>query len=44
MSEPSSTTSPRSGPISAEDDDALGFDGAEGLLRAWRAGCGPIRT
>ena len=35
MSDPSSTTSPRSSPISAEDADALAFDGAHDILRAW---------
>ena len=44
MSDPSSTTSPRSSPISAEDADALAFDGAQDILRAWCAGCGPTRT
>ena len=41
MSDPSSTTSPRSGLISAEGDDVLGFDGAQDILRAWCAGLTP---
>ena len=41
MSDPSSTTSPRSSPISAEDADALAFDGAHDILRAWGAGLRP---
>src|SRR6056297_652022 len=41
MSDPSSTTSPRSSPISAEDADALAFDGARDILRAWLAGLRP---
>ena len=41
MSDPSSTTSPRSSPISAEDADALVFDGAQDVLRAWLAGLRP---
>ena len=41
MSDPSSTTSPRSSPISAEDADALAFDGAQDILRAWGAGLRP---
>ncbi|WP_397544737.1 terminase gpA endonuclease subunit [Roseovarius salis] len=41
MSDPSSTTSPRSSPISAEDADALAFDGAQDVLRAWLAGLRP---
>src|SRR6056297_2287235 len=41
MSDPSSTTSPRSSPISAEDADALAFDGARDVLRAWLAGLRP---
>ena len=41
MSDPSSTTSPRSSPISAEDADAQAFDGAQDILRAWGAGLRP---
>jgi len=41
MSDPSSTTSPRSSPISADDADALAFDGAQDVLRAWLAGLRP---
>ena len=41
MSDPSSTTSPRSSPISAKDADALAFDGAQDILRAWGAGLRP---
>jgi len=41
MSDPSSTTSPRSSRISAEDADALAFDGARDVLRAWLAGLRP---
>ncbi|MBK5911455.1 phage tail protein [Rhodothalassium salexigens] len=41
MSDPSSTTSPRSGPICAEDADVLAFDGAQDVLRAWLAGLRP---
>ena len=41
MSDPSSTSSPRSSPTSAEDPDALAFDGAHDVLRAWLAGLRP---
>ena len=41
MSDPSSTTSPRSGLISAKGDDVLGFDGAQDILHAWCAGLTP---
>ncbi|MBP7242406.1 phage terminase large subunit family protein [Amaricoccus sp.] len=40
MSEPTSTSSPRSGSISG-DDPILGFDGADALLRAWGGGLKP---
>jgi phage terminase large subunit GpA-like protein len=40
MSEPTSESSPRFGPIYAEPIDP-GFDGAEDLLRAWRDGLRP---
>ena len=41
MSDRSWTSSPRSGPISAEDADAADFDGARDVLRAWLAGLRP---
>uniref|UniRef100_UPI003523E32B phage terminase large subunit family protein n=1 Tax=Rhodosalinus sp. K401 TaxID=3239195 RepID=UPI003523E32B len=41
MSDPSSTTSPRSSPTFAEDADTLAFDGARDVLRAWLAGLRP---
>jgi phage terminase large subunit GpA-like protein len=40
MSEPTSTSSPRLGSISA-DDPILAFDGAAALLRAWGGGLKP---
>jgi phage terminase large subunit GpA-like protein len=39
MSVPSSTASPRSG--QGSDEEAFAFDGAKGLLRAWRSGIRP---
>ncbi|SHF40173.1 Phage terminase large subunit (GpA), partial [Ruegeria intermedia] len=39
MSAPNSTASPRSG--RGSDDGAEEFDGAEGILRAWRSGIRP---
>ena len=41
MSVPSSTSLPRSNPISGDADDVLDFDGAAEILRAWGAGLTP---
>ncbi len=42
MYAPTSTISPRSGPISGDDADGLmDFDGAAEVLRAWGAGMRP---
>ena len=41
MSDPSSTSSPRSSPTFGDADDALAFDGAQDILRAWCNGLRP---
>jgi len=41
MSVPTSTSLPRSGPISGDDDGLTDFDGAAEILRTWGAGLTP---